>query len=190
VAVLHSGFSGTQFVPEMAVLPVGDWEYVARGVRFTGIRKLDDGRVLRRLTEVMFPNLRVVPSPVLKPGGIDHIGFTVPVDDTHYRIFTVLIANSPDAEPPRGSRYDGKRWSELTEQEHQRLPGDYEAQVGQGPISFHSDEHLATTDKGVVMCRRMLSQQIKLVQQGGDPLGVAYDPADQVVTLEAGNFFE
>jgi nitrite reductase/ring-hydroxylating ferredoxin subunit len=190
VAILHSGFSGTQFVPEMAVMPVGEWEYVPRGVRFTGIRKLDGGRSLRRITEIMFPNLRVVPSPVLKPGKIDHIGFTVPVDDTHYRIFNVMIANEPGETPPRGSLYDGKRWSELIEEEHRRLPGDYEAQVGQGPIAFHSDEHLATSDKGVVMCRRLLAQQIKRVQEGGDPLGVAYDPADQVVALEAGNFFE
>ncbi|HVV94046.1 MAG TPA: aromatic ring-hydroxylating dioxygenase subunit alpha [Hyphomicrobiales bacterium] len=190
VAILHSAFSGTQFVPEMAVMPVGEWEYVPRGVRFTGLRKLEGGRTLRRITEVMFPNLRVVASPILKPGPIDHIGFTVPVDDTHYRIFNVMIANAPGEKPPRGSLYDGKPWSELTEEEHRRLPGDWEAQVGQGPITFHSDEHLATTDRGVVMCRRMLAQQIKVVQEGGDPLGVAYDPADQVVKLEAGNFFE
>ena len=81
VAILHSAFSGTQFVKEMAVMPKGDWEYVPRGVRFTGIRKLDAGQVLRRVTEVMFPNLRIVPSPVLKPGKIDHVGFTVPVDE-------------------------------------------------------------------------------------------------------------
>ena len=64
------------------------------------------------------------------------------------------------------------------------------AQVGQGPISYHSEEHLTTTDKGVGMCRRMLAQQIKIVQEGGDPLGVNFDPAQQVVVLEAGNFFQ
>jgi hypothetical protein len=36
----------------------------------------------------------------------------------------------------------------------------------------------------------MLAQQIKVVQDGGDPVGVAFDPVDQVVVLEAGNFFE
>ncbi len=189
VAILHAAFSGTQFVKEMAVMPVGDWEYVPRGVRFTGIRKLDDGRVLRRITEVMFPNLRIVPSPVLKPGPIDHVGFTVPVDDTHYRIFSLIKTATPD-KPPRGSLYDGKRWSELTEAEHQRMPGDYEAQVGQGPISLHSEEHLTTTDKGIGMVRHLLAQQIKVVQEGGDPVGVTFDPAEQVVVLEAGNFFE
>ena len=111
------------------------------------------------------------------------------VDDTHYRIFNLIKTTTPD-KPPRGSLYDGKRWSELTEAEHQRLPGDYEAQVGQGPISLHSEEHLTTTDKGIGMVRHTLAQQIKIVQDGGDPVGVAFHPADQVVVLEAGNFFE
>ena len=70
------------------------------------------------------------------------------------------------------------------------MPGDYEAQVGQGPISLHSEEHLTTTDKGIGMVRRMLAQQIKVVQDGGDPVGITFDPAEQVVVLEAGNFFE
>lgn len=74
VAILHSAFSGTQFVKEMAVMPTGDWEYVPHGVRFTGIRQLDGGRTLRRITEVMFPNLRIVPSPVLRPGKIELSG--------------------------------------------------------------------------------------------------------------------
>ena len=190
VAILHSAFSGTQFVKEMAIMPTGDWEYVPRGVRYTGIRKLDDGRTLRRITEVMAPHLRIVPDPLLRPGKIDHIGFTVPVDDTHYRIFNIQRAPRGFDNKERGSRYNGKRWSELSEEEHQRFPGDYEAQTGQGPITLHSEEHMATTDKGVGMCRRFLAQQIKTVEDGGDPVGVAFDPADAVVVLEAGNYFE
>jgi hypothetical protein len=45
---------------------------------------------------------------------------------------------------------------ELTPEEHQKFPGDYEAQVSQGRTTFHSDEHLATSDRGVVMLRRFL----------------------------------
>ena len=41
----------------LAIMPVGDWEYVPRGVRFTGLRKLDDGRTLRRITEVMLTGI-------------------------------------------------------------------------------------------------------------------------------------
>ena len=70
-----------------------------------------------------------------------------------------------------------KMWSEMTEDEHQQFPTDWEAMVSQGPITLHSDEHLAMSDKGVAMLRRLLRQQIKLVQDGGDPIGVTFDPA-------------
>jgi hypothetical protein len=42
----------------------------------------------------------------------------------------------------------------MSEQEHKQFPDDYEAQSNQGSIPAHSDEQLATSDKGVVMLRR------------------------------------
>ena len=41
------------------------------------------------------------------------------------------------------------------------------------PISIHALEHLATTDRGVVMLRRLLAQGIKEVEEGRDPKGVS-----------------
>ena len=52
------------------------------------------------------------------------------------------------------SRLNGKLWQELSEEEHQRFPGDYEAQVSQGPIAAHSEEHLGSTDQGLLLLRR------------------------------------
>ena len=49
---------------------------------------------------------------------------------------------------------------------------------------------VAGSDKGVVMLRRLLKQQIQIVAEGGDPLGVIYDPAKQVMKVGAGNFFK
>ena len=60
---------------------------------------------------------------------------------------------------------NGKLWADLTEEEHQQFPGDWEAQVGQGPITFHSEEHLATSDQGVVMLRRLLNASS--IRRGG-----------------------
>jgi hypothetical protein len=37
-------------------------------------------------------------------------------------------------------------WAELTEEEHQRMPGDAEAMVSQRPIAIHALEHLASSD--------------------------------------------
>ena len=56
-----------------------------------------------------------------------------------------------------------KSWFELTEEEHQRFPGDYETQVGQGPITRHSVERLSSTDRGVSMVRRQFKEQVQLV---------------------------
>ena len=44
---------------------------------------------MHRITEVVLPTLRVVPNPFV--GGlrrVESIGWTLPIDDTHYRIYT------------------------------------------------------------------------------------------------------
>jgi hypothetical protein len=83
---------------------------------------------------------------------------------------------------------NGKPWVELTEEEHQRLPGDYEAQTSQGPITLHSEEHLARSDRGVTLLRRQLQRQLASVAEGANPIGTAFDEADAYVRLEAGNY--
>ena len=65
---------------------------------------------------------------------------------TETKIFSAIVVPD-DFEVPR-PLYEGRRWAELSDREHQRLPGDYEAQVGQGPITFHSEEHLAGVGQG------------------------------------------
>jgi len=76
------------------------------------------------------------------------------------------------------------------EQERQDAPGDFKAQAGQGPVSLHSEEHLVSSDRGIIMQRRMLKAQIKVVAQGGDPVGVKFDPDEALVTVSSGNFFD
>jgi hypothetical protein len=53
--------------------------------------------------------------------------------------------------------------------ERQREPGDYDAVVTQGKVANRKAEHLGSTDRGVVMFRRMLTQAIKDVQEGKTP---------------------
>jgi nitrite reductase/ring-hydroxylating ferredoxin subunit len=189
VPILHARFSGFQFSPEMALMPEVQFEYTACGVRSTQRRFLGDGRTLRRVTEVMFPNLRVVPSPRLKSGPTNILGWVVPSDDESFQIFTVARDAAPDFLIKLRSTYGGKTWSELTPEEHQRMPGDYESQKSQGTITLHGDDHLTTTDQGVGMLRRMMTKQIRRVADGGDPPGVIFD-GDDVIAIEGGNFFE
>ncbi|MFD2274409.1 hypothetical protein ACFS07_34285 [Undibacterium arcticum] len=50
--------------------------------------------------------------------------------------------------------------------ERQREPGDYDALVSQGAVANRKVEHLGTTDRGVVLFRRMLANAIREVQDG------------------------
>jgi hypothetical protein len=132
-----------------------------------------------------------VPDIQLRPGKSNGIAWVVPVDDDNY---VQLFARKGKKNEP--NPYDtpilmgGKRWGTMTDEEHQRFPGDYEAQAGQGRISLHSEEHLATSDRGIVMQRRTLERQIEIVAKGGDPMGVSFDPANAVVNVRSGNFYK
>ncbi len=88
------------------------------------------------------------------------------------------------------STYGGRRWDELTEEEHRAMPGDWEAQVGQGPITLHSEEHLVSSDRGVAMLRRFWKRQAEAVARGEDPAGVAFDEAAALISFDAGNYLE
>jgi nitrite reductase/ring-hydroxylating ferredoxin subunit len=187
IPILHTTFSGVQFVPEMGIMPKVVWEKADHGMRYTAYRKLDDGREMDRITQALFPHVRIVPAIDLSPGAAPSVGWVLPVDDVNFRLFHVMKVPNDFVWGAR--KQAGKTWSERTRDELQRFPGDWEAQVGQGPISFHSEENLATSDIGVARLRRMLLEQIKVVQEGGDPLGVTFDPSKAVVKVQAGNFY-
>ena len=87
-----------------------------------------------------------------------------------------------------GAATGRRRWADMTDAERRNTPGDWEAQVGQGPITFHSEEHLETSDKGVVMVRRLLQRQLETVTAGGDPINVSHAAEAPPVVFEAGNF--
>ena len=188
VQVLHSTFSVVHFVKEFEVMPTVDFEYITNGVIYKAYRKLDDGREVDRISTWMAPNIMSVPSVLLTHGRSNGLGFSVPVDDSHSRILMTMRMN-PNNDWRRGTGLGQmKRWSEMTFEEHQDAPGDYEAQAGQGPISLHSEEHLATSDRGVAMQRRMLEKDIRSVMEGGDPTGVYFDEG-HVIHVPSGNFY-
>ena len=190
VYILHSRFTGVQFRPEFDVLPEVNWELLDHGVAAKTVRNLPDGRVFRRTTQVLLPNIRIVPSIELTPGLGREVAWLVPIDDTRHRSFGVAKVTEPGLYPRRSRHADhnGKMWPEMTDDEHQRYPDDYEAQMGQGPITLHSEEHLATSDVGVVMLRRLLGRQIDAVARGEDPLGHTMDEEQALVRVKAGNY--
>ncbi|MBL8379217.1 MAG: aromatic ring-hydroxylating dioxygenase subunit alpha [Burkholderiales bacterium] len=189
VVILHASFSGTQFVPAMALMPKVEWEAGEISIRTVSRRVLPEGKVLHRISEAALPTLRVIPSPRIgRYGRVESLGWILPIDDHHFRIFVVGRVTEPGELVKMRSRLGGKLWEELTPAEHQRFPGDYEAQVSQGKIAWHSEEHLAQSDRGIVMLRRLLEKQLARVAAGGDPAGVSFDPATPPVRFAAGNF--
>ncbi|HET6857592.1 MAG TPA: Rieske 2Fe-2S domain-containing protein [Streptomyces sp.] len=99
----------------------------------------------------------------------------VPSDDTHHRVFFSI--RSADAGRMQrlvfGIKQNGKMFWEMAEDDLRTYPSDIEAQGSQGPITLHSEETLATTDRGVVMVRRMLRTMVDDVEAGKDPVGVS-----------------
>jgi hypothetical protein len=98
----------------------------------------------------------------------------VPIDDTN-------TINTGFIHIPNDMQLDEKTFQGLKEsvgqtgerayEDRQRRPGDYDAQTGQGPIAVHAREHLAPSDRGVVMLRRMIREGIRAVAEGKDPYG-------------------
>ncbi|MAM62353.1 Rieske 2Fe-2S domain-containing protein [Maritimibacter sp. UBA3975] len=189
VVVLHATFSGTQFVPEMAAMPDVKFTNEDLGVRCTSFRDLPDGGKLHRISEVILPTLRVVPSPRLTAGRCTILGWVLPIDNTHFTVYSAGRVKAEGDLRRIRSKMNDKYWDELTEDEHQVYPGDYEAQKSQGDITSHNHEQLGTTDQGIVMLRRFIKRQVKIVEDGGDPVGVAFEDGKEWLETPAGNWF-
>jgi 5,5'-dehydrodivanillate O-demethylase len=54
------------------------------------------------------------------------------------------------------------------------------AWASQGAITPRWTEHLGESDKGLILYRRLLREQMKIVEQGGDPMNTFRDPATNV----------
>lgn len=113
-------------------------------------------------------------------GPID-LHWRVPIDDTHTRTFWLGFEPSPDGSIVEEPDDPPVEYITLKDDEgyfHMKsFPSqDSMAWETQGPIRDRSVEHLAASDKGVLMWRELLKRQIDIVSEGGDPLGVIRDP--------------
>ena len=73
----------------------------------------------------------------------------------------------------------GKLANRVTQQ-RQQAPGDWDAWVSQGPIANHAREHLASTDRGITLYRRIIRRGIRQVAAGQQPDGVDMGRANPV----------
>jgi hypothetical protein len=75
---------------------------------------------------------------------------------------------TPEGQEPRRGAGFGQDASRSYE-DRQRVPGDYDAQVSiHGGVARHGLEHLAATDRGIIMMRNMIRRGIRAVRGGED----------------------
>jgi nitrite reductase/ring-hydroxylating ferredoxin subunit len=187
VHVLHTTFSGPQFTPDFGVLPDVAFERFDGGVLYRAVRTGEGGSRMTRVNAVLYPNISATPSLDLLPNRGRSLCWHVPVDETSFRMIFAAARKEPGRYAGR-RMHNGKFWTEATPQERRDFPGDFEAQSGQGRITLHSEEHLASSDVGIGMLRRGMKKQIAAVAEGGDPAGVAYEEVARLVRVPSGNF--
>jgi hypothetical protein len=67
--------------------------------------------------------------------------------------------------------------------ERQRFPADFDAQSSQRRVAVHDLEHLASTDRGVIMLRRIVRDGARSVAGGGTPFGASWPEGKTIRTF-------
>lgn len=182
VVFLHTRVSFAHFSSDWGVMPEMEFEETPLGMMYITSRRVGD-HVWVRSNDAILPNMTLVGATWVD--GTRESVFTrvsatrwrMPIDDTHtmmigWRHFNELL--DPEG---KGREEDvGKEKIDTFGQtggrpyeEQQRVPGDYEAQVSQGPIAIHAREHLGHTDRGVILFRKLLRREIRAVASGHAP---------------------
>jgi 5,5'-dehydrodivanillate O-demethylase oxygenase subunit len=104
----------------------------------------------------------------------------VPVDDTHTQVFRVNFVPSEVEKSPAEVQVPF-RYSQLKKGLREYDMGMVSAQDSmawetQGAVTDRTQERLGAGDAGIILLRKLLKEQIELVQKGRDPLGVIRDP--------------
>ena len=171
LAFLHTLPGSEGFTDDFKELAEWDWMETPVGMVYIDTRRQAD-RVWVRVADFILPNIHQFPpnaDPMALRNSINRPQATtwaVPLDDTH--TMQIGYQRAPEGrEVRRGSGFgqDAKRSYE----ERQRVPGDYDAQISiHGGVSRHGLEHLASTDRGIIMMRNMIRQGIRAVRDGED----------------------
>jgi nitrite reductase/ring-hydroxylating ferredoxin subunit len=173
-AFLHALSSGYQFTEAFGVVPELDWLETDAGMVYIATRRVGE-LVWVRVCDFMPPNVhqftreieeaseeKAASRPVI-------IRWAVPEDDTHTTNFELAqvdpawgLDDDAVARPGFGQS-DDRPYAE-----RQRRPADFDAQSGQRTIAVHALEHLGSTDRGVLILRRIVRDGIRAVARGED----------------------
>jgi 5,5'-dehydrodivanillate O-demethylase len=152
-----------------------DWQFYDQGVM--NYDKSPEG--LRMVRPSIFPNMNSFGSQFM---------FRVPMDDKHTLHVTFTAYPPPPGEtadqdkvpyyivPPSVTPDGLPIWAELDNNGGQ----DIMAWVAQGDIVDRSQEKLGESDRGVIIFRELLRRQLRIVEDGGEPMNVFRDPEKNV----------
>jgi 5,5'-dehydrodivanillate O-demethylase len=130
---------------------------------------------------LVFPSILRHVARFKKDTGFRHnLQIRVPVDDTHTQVYRVnfvpnVTDRSPAAQDPPFEHCalkgpDGRFNMTLVPAQ------DAMAWETQGGVTDRSQENLGASDIGVITLRKLLKEQIDIVRNGGEPMGVVRDP--------------
>jgi phenylpropionate dioxygenase-like ring-hydroxylating dioxygenase large terminal subunit len=166
------------FAAEFGNFPELTWAETPAGVIYLGVRRVDDN-IWVRSAETFGANIHQINS-IFESGreimsaSLPFMTFwTLPVDDDRCITFFISHVAEREAMPfekRRGLEIFGQ-YEDRPYRDRQWIPGDWDAQVGQGPINVHALEQLGTQDRGIVMFRRFVRRGIQAVEKGQDPKG-------------------
>jgi hypothetical protein len=188
-AFLHALSSGYQFTEAFGVVPELDWQPTASGMVYIATRRLGD-LVWVRVCDYMPPNVHQFTREIEEattekpPSRPLIIRWAVPNDDTtttNYELAQVDPAWGLTAEQvaqPGFGQSDDRPYAE-----RQRFPADFDAQSSQRTIAVHALEHLGSTDRGVIMLRKIVREGIQAVARGEAPWGTQWRHGETVPTF-------
>jgi nitrite reductase/ring-hydroxylating ferredoxin subunit len=181
-AFLHAIVSNLQFAPSFKVLPALDFVETPLGFLSMATRRVKDF-VFVRASDIILPNVGQFTGASNNADdesfriGCGRTRWSVPIDDEHCHYIGYVHFN--EQHRPYGDLQESDlgvdragfigQTADRPYEERQREPGDYDAVASQGAIANRKAEHLGTTDRGVVMFRRMLAKAIQAVAEGRAP---------------------
>ena len=172
---LHIIDGNIGFTDDLKLQSELDWMETPVGLIYMSTRRVGDN-VWVRIADFLPPHLHQFPAA--DPGGqevrygpADCARWAVPIDNFNTLLFNLQILPDELADGPIPIGFG--QIEDRPYEERQRVPGDHDAQC-----SIHWGmvrpglEHLATTDRGIIMLRRALRRGVQAVQRGEDPPGM------------------
>jgi len=112
----------------------------------------------------------------------DHFEWRVPIDDENTLSVTWAFSRVPKESEPYVQEQVPAWYGPVKDPETGRwisshiMNQDFVAWVGQGTIADRSEEHLATSDRGILLLRKRFLNDLDAVERGEDPKATIRDP--------------